>query len=171
MPFSLLAWNQSGDLWDPLVFPPDPGASVAATGQLILTNSSFDHFAMVFCGRFELLQIGSDGSLWHKPSSFPASGGGSDGPWRRLGKRSDWVSLWSLYGTAYGLTADGTLWTWGTDPTRRAALGLAGSLRVLQQRVQNAFAAPAFRMGARVAPVPNVQKDPRPLLQLVQPSQ
>jgi hypothetical protein len=36
------------------------------------------------------------------------------GKWRQFARRTDWVGVWGA-GTAFGLTADGTIWTWGGD--------------------------------------------------------
>jgi hypothetical protein len=106
-----LVVNRDGELWYLFRSPPQPSAPVAAVGELFASNCVPGRFAvgLGFC------QLHRDGTLWEtKLEPFE----GHCRPlnqWHRVGKRSDWLGLWSGMGTAYGTTADGTVWVWGSD--------------------------------------------------------
>lgn len=165
------AWTRSGELWAPFFAPPNAEASIASTGRLLLSNALPHRVAIAFCGQLEIFQARPDGTLWRKPYPLPSAVAPPDPQWRRVGKRSDWVALESAGGIAYGLTADGTLWTWGVDPTRQSNPSLATRLKTIQWRVSGWFGPPQGRFGnpRLLAQFPSFQKEPRPLLRLARP--
>jgi alpha-tubulin suppressor-like RCC1 family protein len=70
-------------------------------------------------GNTHLLLLKTNGELW---SAGPGQNGASGRPDRaprgsveRIGDRHDWTAAWSTITTSFGMTSDGTLWTWGTD--------------------------------------------------------
>jgi len=70
--------------------------------------------------------------------------------------------------TLLGLTADGTIWTWGIDPSREPVLDFSAKLELLQDRVKFFFR----RSSAGTTTTsgyarPPYQKQPRPLMRLV----
>jgi hypothetical protein len=87
------------------------------------------------------------------------------GEWHRLGKRTDWIGLWGAGGgTAVGLTADGTLWTWGIDPGREPELNMSARLKLVQGRLMTLIGP-----GARPVSVGSaraIQSEPRPLIRM-----
>jgi hypothetical protein len=87
------------------------------------------------------------------------------GEWRRLSNRSDWLGLWGTSGTAVGLTADGTLWTWGIDQGREPELDFISRLKLAQSRLMSVFGPAPRPMPAGTMPA--YQKQPRPLIRLV----
>src|ERR1039458_1367108 len=128
-------------------------------------TSDLDRVAVAFCGKGLLYEVRSDGTLWKKdhpwlfqPATF------STAKWRQVDKRSDWVSIWGVGGTAFGLTSDGTLWTWGIDPTRPPVMDLSAKLKMVQLRIKGYFTPrPIPTAGPRM---PAYQSEPRPLMRL-----
>ena len=105
-----------GEVWEPFHAAPNPEASAASSFRLVATNAAPGRFAAAWCGGPRIYEVRSDGTLWERTQPLSTYAATPVGEWRRLGKRSDWAALWGTGGTALGLTADGTLWTWGIDP-------------------------------------------------------
>jgi alpha-tubulin suppressor-like RCC1 family protein len=160
-----LVRNRSGELWEPFHAAPDAEASAASGFRLVVPNSVPGRFATVWCGRPEVCELRSDGTLWKRAQPLGTYSATPVGEWRRLGQRSDWAALWGGGGTALGLTADGTLWTWGIDPTRGQVSDFLSQLKLVQSRLRGMFGS-----GPRpnlAATTPAYQKQPRPLMRLV----
>jgi alpha-tubulin suppressor-like RCC1 family protein len=163
--FQALARTRSGELWEPLNSLPNAEAPAASVCRLVASNAAPDHVAVAFCGKGLLYEVRSDGTLWKKdhpwlfqPATF------STAKWRQVDKRSDWVSIWGVGGTAFGLTSDGTLWTWGIDPTRPPVMDLSAKLKMVQLRIKGYFTPrPIPTAGPRM---PAYQSEPRPLMRL-----
>jgi hypothetical protein len=115
----------------------------------------------------KIYQVRGDGSLWQKDYAYSRGTGGTSGEWRRVGKRSDWVSIWGSGGTALGLTLDGTLWTWGVDVGRELGeAGFSTKIKNAQVRLQTLVGG-SRTAGSAGGMLPVVQKEPRPLMRLV----
>ena len=167
--FLPLVRTGSGDLWLPFYGVPNADAPAASNCRLLLSNSVPGRVAAAFCGTSQHFEVRADGTLWQRSFPFYPGTSAPVGNWRRVGKRSDWVSLWSGGGTAFGLTADGTLWTWGIDPSRDPTMDFFSRLKLAQQRVMGFFgSAPSPVPRTMLAPnKPAYQKQPRPLIRLV----
>ena len=166
------AWSSSGELW--------------GTPNTHLTASN------AISGRFALgsvvYEIRSDNTLWATGTAEPSAtqslaGGGISfryGPlspaqgagatvWRRIGNRSDWVSVWGADGTYYGLTSEGTVWVWGSDWGQQPLETLQDRLAHFWDAVRLRFHS-VFGGAAAVGPRPSklltqpVQNEPRPLM-------
>jgi hypothetical protein len=85
--------------------------------------------------------------------------------WQRFDDRSDWLQVWSNSGTMLGLTADGTLWTWGFDLTAEADSGLQARLARLEKTLNSLFGRNP-RWGPNSGRPP-LQIKPRPLMKFV----
>ena len=160
-----LVWNRSGELWEPFHGVPNAEASAASNSRLVLPHAVPGRFAIAWCGEPEIYEVRPDGTLWGRTQPLSFYLAGSVGEWRRLGKRSDWIGLWGTGGTVVGLTAEGTLWTWGIDPGREPGADLASRLKLAQSRLMSLFGP-----GPRPIPsgaMPAYQKQPRPLMRLV----
>ena len=160
-----LAWTRNGDLWEPLYGRPNPDAPAVAVGRLLTTNAAPGRVATAYCGLPKIYEIRADGTLWERNCAMGPWSNAPTDKWRRVGKRSDWVSLWGSGSLALGLTRDGTLWTWGIDPTGRSSAGFFAKLKVVQAQVRTWLARPTGRFG--VGTMPGYQKEPRPLLRLI----
>ena len=168
--FQTLARTRSGELWEPLSSLPGPEAPAELACRLVASNAAPDHVAMAYCGAGLLYEVRPNGTLWKKDSPMLIQASTpSPGKWRQVGHRSDWASIWGVGGTAFGLTSDGTLWTWGIDPTRPPVPDLSAKLKLLQTRIAAYFAGKPTRM--QPPRMPAYQSEPRPLmhLQYVQP--
>lgn len=162
-----VVWNQAGELWDPFCAPPNAEAPAMLVGRLVASNSAPRHAAVAYYGSgLESFQIRTNGTLWSRPFPDPAWSGPTNLEWSRIGVRTDWVSLWSTGLVAFGLTADGTLWTWGMDFTRDATLDLATRLRIARTRLAVIFGAGRARAALGFGFSPAYVKDPRPLFML-----
>ena len=160
------AWTQSGEVWLHTGASPDPDVTVSATSQFIATNFVPGHLNGAMCDTPKLYQLRANGTLWEKSYSFGPWAATPADKWRQVGKRSDWVELWSVWGTAMGLTADGTIWTWGIDPSRDPAHDFSAKLKLLQSRIKELLGTSPVP-GAGVGASPPYQKEPRPLMRLL----
>jgi hypothetical protein len=173
------AWSSSGELW---------GTPVA---RLNSPNAIQGRFALGSV----VHEIRSDSTLWAigepgQPmfrqlvdggASFSAAGHRS-GPnrnglppdarkfqWRKVGNRSDWVSIWGAYDIYFGLTSDGTVWVWGSDWGQQPIETMKDKLNRLWEEIRDRFQASprgAGIMGARplVMLTQPYQDEPRPLM-------
>jgi hypothetical protein len=120
--FLPLVRNRLGEVWEPFHAAPNPEASAASSFQLVATNAAPGRFASAWCGEPRIYEVRSDGTLWERTQPLNTQAATPVGEWHRLGKRSDWTALWGTGAAALGMTADGTLWTWGIDPGGQPAL-------------------------------------------------
>jgi trimeric autotransporter adhesin len=164
--------TRSGELWHGLYAAPAPDASATLVCRLITSNAVPLRVATGLAGAPKLYELRKDGSLWERTQLFAYWQTEPAGKWRRIGKRTDWVSIWGANGTTYGLTADGVVWTWGFDPTRPANTSLAYRLAALQARIGNPLrASPAPLLGwlsAKLMPY-QFTPEPRPLMRILPP--
>jgi alpha-tubulin suppressor-like RCC1 family protein/ABC-type transport system involved in cytochrome c biogenesis permease component len=163
----VLARTKSGEWWNPYCGAPGPDASAASTCRFIVSNSLSDHVALAFFGGPKIFEVRADGTLWESTYPYPMANwvSAAAGKWQQMGNRSDWISIWGAFNTAYGLTSDGVIWTWGQDPSGEPTMDLSSRLRLLQQQVRSIFGRPVPRTGIpRMLPF---QKEPRPLIQLI----
>ena len=153
-----LALNNRGELWLTLSGPPNAAAPAAEMCRLFATNCQPDRFAVAR----GVYRIRADGTLWKKQLSF--SKFTANDPWRQVGKRTDWKALCGL-GTALGLTADGTVWTWGADLGQEGVMPWSVRARMMEHRIAGWFGRAAANTS--VYWVTPVQREPRPLLKLL----
>jgi ABC-type transport system involved in multi-copper enzyme maturation permease subunit len=160
-------WTASGQLCDLSTLSPDAQAPAATTCQVITSNSAPGRHALAaFNQEGPLYEVRPDGTLWHggrAATSLATLNHIAD--WRRVGNRTDWVSIWGAGRTAFGLTADGTIWTWGVDMGRDPLDDLSTRLKYMRLRIQSMFR--GGRGAAGPAMMPYIQKEPRPLLRLL----
>ena len=157
--------NRSGEVWEPFHAAPNPEASAASSFHLVATNAVPGRFASAWCGEPRVFEVRSDGTLWERTQPLNTSAVTPVGEWRRLGKRSDWATLWGTGGTALGLTADGTIWTWGIDPVGNQPSDFLSRLKLARTRLMSLFGPGPRPMAAGATPA--YQEQPRPLLRLV----
>ena len=159
----LEAWalNRKGELWRLFNSRPQPLAPAASIGELFASNCVPGRFALAL----GLCQLHPDGTLWETKlaSSHPPHYKPLD-QWHRLGQRSDWIALWGM-GTAYGVTADGTVWTWGAAWGQEGITPLSSKIHLLENRVRGWLGlAPGAHSTGGFIPI---QKEPRPLMRIV----
>jgi ABC-type Na+ efflux pump permease subunit len=162
----LMAWTRSGELWDFSPLPGFSGSPANLSGRLVLSNSAPGRAVVAIADSPKLFVLRAGGSLWAADYSNAPGSAPTKGKWRRIGKRSDWVSIWSNGATAFGLTLDGTLWTWGADLSRPPTPTFALRMRAIKWGLQGL--AGTRRPGQfSFQPPPAYIEDPRPLLRLV----
>ena len=163
--FQVLARTHSGELWEPFNAPPSAKDPATATCRLVTSNALPDHVALAYCGKSLLYEVRPAGTLWKREyASLSLPGPSAPGKWHQAGNRSDWVSIWGVGGTAFGLTSDGTLWTWGTDPSRASVEAFSARLAMVQLRLKTIFSPRPFP--SQSPRTPAYQSEPRPLLRL-----
>ena len=150
--------------WAPLESPPTPDADVHSVCRLISSNSVVGSVAFAFCGRPELYEVRSDGTLRARTYPIGPWAKARNRDWRQVGRRTDWVSIWGS-GTALGCTADGTLWTWGSDPSQEPIPDLRSRYKLLEAQVLTSFGFPPSSI--TTSATSPYQKEPRPLLRWV----
>jgi hypothetical protein len=171
----LLARNNAGDFWWLLGVGnsiPDATASVSSFGTLLAQASSFSQPSQTlnpFRAGASRYEIHPNGTLWVSPivRSAPAGTGviqeaAQAGPW------TNWLAVANSQRAAFGLTAEGTLWTWGWN--------LGAEQRVdTRSRIELAKSRAAVALGMRTTapraystdPTYPIQEMPRALMRLV----
>ncbi|HEY3855757.1 MAG TPA: ABC transporter permease subunit [Verrucomicrobiae bacterium] len=165
--------NGSGQVWDlsPLLKRPGPDVSISVLAREVSSNTTSSAFALSFDSNWTiaLCETRSDGSLWETPTSWRTVYEPSGLP-VRVGERSDWVSVWGTQDTAVALTADGTLWTWGSDYGQPAHYEFVEKLETIREVIASVLGAP---QSSSILAIHEMcfpyypQKTPRPLLQMV----
>ena len=164
--FGFLVWNSAGEVWQPNLSSVIGQAPASATCQFISSNAPPGGLAAAICPTPKLYEARRDGTLWERHYSLPGWPAPPDLDWHRVGKRTDWVALWGHNGTALGLTADNTLWTWGIDPSQELPLTFASRVQRLKLRINERL---GIRMPPSLRPLP-LQITPRPLLRMAFPT-
>jgi hypothetical protein len=161
--------TQSGEIWEGVFAAlPSSNSPISASCRMLATNFLPDAIAIAASDTARIFELHADGTLWQRP--FPGMPGSPNSnknqKWTRVGKRSDWTRLWSSGGTAFGLTKDGTIWTWGFDPTRPPQQSISSYLQNMQASVQDRLGKTTTAPGKSGRPR-HYQKEPRPLLRVV----
>jgi len=154
-----LARNQAGELWDISYAVPNSQAGASAVCSLVSTNWAADRIHSV--SLWTCAEVRANGTLWTaqiRPSSPPVALAEA---WRQLGARSDWVAVWGHAGAGFGLTAEGTVWTWGMDWGKEPVKNYESRLDLLRDRLTGRRQLNPGRMDFPDSP------QPRPLLKLV----
>jgi hypothetical protein len=165
------ARNQAGEWWSFYPFRSLPGAKVpaAATGQLAFSNSTMAALGPFFNSKwsFGMYDIQPGGTMTVTPLlSWPASAP-SLTPAIRFGQRTDWISVWGGAGTLIGLSADGSLWTWGLDFGQQRHYSLGERLDIAKTVIAVALGAAPRRGQYDEWGGYQPQKEPRLLLRMV----
>jgi ABC-type transport system involved in multi-copper enzyme maturation permease subunit len=160
-----LVRNDAGELWEPFQGAPNPQCSAALNCRRVVSHALPGRFATAWRGESKAYEVRSDGTLWERTQPLYADGNTPAGEWRRLGKRSDWTGVWGAGGTAIGLTAEGTLWTWGLDLSQQPTPDFMSRLRRLQDRLITLIGSGPKPSPAQFKPV--YQSQPRPLMRLI----
>lgn len=163
---SVAVWNRSGELWDPFFAPPKADAPATTVGRLMVSNSAPDRLAVAYAAQPEMFQIRGNGTLWRKTWPIAQWAGQPDDPWRQVGNRTDWVSVWGEGTVAIGLTADGMLWTWGVDLTHQVSPDLSTRLQIAKTRISSLFGSGRQMMMRGFGPNAVFVNDPRPFMKL-----
>jgi ABC-type transport system involved in multi-copper enzyme maturation permease subunit len=166
--FGMWPWarNASGEIWQFTPALADPTVSLSAIGQLTASNSAPNQLVSGYVGKPELFEVRGDGTLWEQAFSLPPRFiVAPSEPWRQVGTRSDWQKVWASNNTVFGLTADGTLWTWGLDPSRNGKWTFSMKVRLVEERLKEIFSS-SFRSRAGYGSPMAIQETPRPLLHL-----
>ena len=145
-------------MWEALNSTPTPEGEREKVCNLLAGTSS----ALAFCGLPELFEIRDGGTLYKSPLSFDFKSSAKNDR-RQVGDRRDWTYL-AGHSSVFGLTADGTIWTWGAE------LGLApipderSQVKILVAEIGKKFGmGPKSLQTVAMAPY---QSEPRPLMKI-----
>ncbi len=152
-----LCRNRDGELFGPIQQRAGLGYGADVGG--LVSKKTPGYYRQASQSAWLRAEIHGNGTLW----GAQGSPGKPAGAATQLGKRQDWVAVWTVKATGFGMTADGTVWTWGQqfdkDPVR-----MNGSfLSVLRYRWAGARL--AFPAGAS-AQILAVCEKPRPLFKM-----
>jgi hypothetical protein len=158
----------SGELWLPSPFlrAPDAEAPANSICRLLFSNAPNERIAFAFARPPRIYHLRKDRTLWEKDFDWGVAVPLPGGVWRQVGQRSDWTALWVAGWSVFGLTSDGTLWSWGVDPTGNAVPDLSSRLKMAQQRLMARLGL-AGSAGGPQPMMPVFQSQPRPWLRLV----
>jgi alpha-tubulin suppressor-like RCC1 family protein/ABC-type transport system involved in multi-copper enzyme maturation permease subunit len=153
-----LTRNRDGELWDSRQAPSEPNAGASEVCYLVSTNVALDRVHSV--APWTLAQIRANGTLWtlHLVPSHPPLVWEDD--WSRIGTRSDWVGVWGEGRTSFGMTADGTVWTWGVELGQEPLTTYESRWQLLRDHLTGGPSHTSTRSSPLYSP------QPRPLLKL-----
>jgi ABC-type transport system involved in cytochrome c biogenesis permease component len=154
-----LARNQAGELWD--IRHAQPNAQLPASAVCVLVSANKGANRVHSVPLWMRAEVHADGTLWTMPIRPSLPPVDSQDELRQLGARSDWVAIWGHAGTGFGLTSDGTLWTWGADLGQEPVKTYESRMELLRDRLTG-----RRPLSASAIDVPSSPK-PRPLLKLV----
>ena len=166
--------TSKGELWRPLVYaPPSPAGSMSISSEFILSNSAAWGD---ITGRMPLLppwtavyDVTTNGALLQRSASWTGSSWNLGLP-QEADTLTNWVSVQVVGAVAYGLTIDGTVWTWGYDLGRDHTPTFRARIAALEEQMMRApTAARSGFIGINGVPQ-EFQKEPRPLMKLIQQS-
>jgi hypothetical protein len=154
-----MARNQAGELWDVAQALPNPQAGASAVCSLVSSNWALDRVCSA--PSWTQAQVRANGTLWmaHLLPSSPPVPLAQD--WGQLGARPDWVAVWGLEETGFGMTADGTVWTWGLELGTEPVKSYESRLELLRGRLTGRAIQTASKTSS------SYSAQPRPLLKLV----
>ena len=160
-----LAMSDQGEVWDATtLFERMPGH---LTGACYARNATPDRFALATKSpkMTAAFHIRDDGTLWESPYPPPLTNASA---FQQVGMRADWAALWGTE-TAVGFTADGTIWTWGSDLTARPVSPSKPSpVQLAYWRLKYALGLkPSPLIPLKSVPFP-ILKEPLPIMRLVQ---
>ena len=150
---------------------PDATASVGAFGGLLpqvpassLTSQTINPFRAL-ASRYE---VHTNGTLWFSPILVNDPGGLVIRDAERAGQRTDWVAVANAHSAAFGLTADGTLWTWGRNLGEQPRVETRTRIELAKLRAQAALGMSSANMWAPESAEPTypIQEKPRALMKL-----
>lgn len=151
---------------------PGPNVSIKAVGRLWFYVSASQQPAPP-ANPFRmgsLYEIHTNRTLWVSQIEF--SSGAPPGVIReaqRADPRTDWLAVANAGRAAFGLTADGTLWTWGSNLGEPPRVQTRNQIQVAKMAIQAALGmgtAPRFSLGSAGATYP-IQEKPRALMRLL----
>jgi hypothetical protein len=158
------ARDREGELWDAANRMPNSFGSTRDVCRLISPNWAANRIESA--PYWMNCLIAPNGTLWstavHPTEWFDPAPQATVKSMRRVDGRSDWVALWGIRGTAFGLTADGTIWAWGYDRGSEPVVNASSRIRLVQDAVTGRAAGNAGRIGSE----PRVLEEPRPLLKM-----
>ena len=172
-----LARNKAGQLWFLSgLFNATPGAgtSISSIGSLLAFTSAANWPAQSFnsyrpgATRYE---IHTNGALWLSPIVSLASAQGGTGLIREAqpaGPRADWIAVANARTAVFGLTADGTLWTWGANLGESPRVETRSRIEVARMRAAAALGMRSANQWTpdRATPTLPIQEKPRALMKL-----
>lgn len=164
----ITAARDTSGVWHTLFHDsPDPRSAPTST-KIFLKHAKAAHLVLGMDVKSPSTQVAyevrEDGSLMISPYTLPHPSTVPVEGWNRHGHRTDWLGVWSNGGTMLGLTADGTLWTWGYD---LAALNqVRMRLSQLKMKLDQMFGRGMSARGINLN-TPPLQVEPRPLIRFV----
>ncbi|HSH16795.1 MAG TPA: hypothetical protein VLD18_12215, partial [Verrucomicrobiae bacterium] len=164
----IAAAKDASGVWHTLFHDlPDPRAAATGT-KIFLKQAKADHLVFGLDVKPPLRQavyeVREDGSLMVSPYTLPYPSASPVEGWNRYGHRTDWLGVWSNGGTMLGLTADGTLWTWGYDLAAMNQVRMR--LSQLKVKLDQMFGRGMSARGINLN-TPPLQVEPRPIINFV----
>lgn len=173
----LLARNNAGALWllqGLGTSPPDATAPASSIGTLFVQAAASNGTSQSinpFRAGLSRYQAHTNGTLWVSP--IVSSGqGGTTGVIReaeQAGTWTNWLAVANLHSVSFGLTADGTLWTWGWNLGAAPRVDTRSRFEVAKMRAAAALGmrSPSQWTPSSATPAYPIQEKPRPLMKLV----
>ena len=153
--------------------PPNPAASVTSIGLLVArtaVSTAPEQTINLFRGQLTRHEVHTNGTLWASPIEFSAGGPpGFVRAARPAGARTDWRAVAKTPMATFGLTADGTLWTWGLNLGEKPRVETRTRLQAVRMAVESVFVSGARTQGAMMGDMRTypAQETPRALMRLV----
>jgi hypothetical protein len=155
---STVALGKNGTLWAQGRFSPN---SISSYPTLICAETNWTALEANGLARDRAGQWWEIGNAIPNPQAGVAAVCSAVSPDWSPDHRPGWLALWSLGETGFGLTADGTVWTWGMDLGQEPPKTYESRLELLRSRLTGMPPPKASRSAALLT------GQPRPLLKLV----
>jgi hypothetical protein len=171
-----LARNSAGEFWLLQGFGsslPDATAPASSIGTLFVQASASNQPSQTlnpFRAGLSRYEVHTNGTLWASPIilSAPVRTGviqaaAQAGPW------TNWLAAANMQNAAFGLTADGTLWTWGWNLGAEPRVDTRSRIELAKSRAAAALGMSSSAPGVpySAGPAYPIQEEPRPLMRLV----
>ena len=172
----LVARNNAGELWwlrrlgDAL---PDATASARSLGDLLAQVPAASLPAQTinpFRAGLSRYEVHTNGTLWFSLVIFSGPGGTfAVRDAEQAGQRTDWIAAANAHSAAFGLTADGTLWTWGWNLGEQRRVETRSRIEVAKLRAAEALGLrpSGMMMLGSAEPTYPIQEKPRALMRLL----
>jgi hypothetical protein len=165
-----LVRNSSNEVWNVFWLSRPPSNTAAASSRLFKIGFFSPSDRPAFVGEKNVpicYEVRRDGTLWRMPMAWWQGGVAPAEPARQVGKRRDWVSVWSNAQTVVGQTADGTFWFWGADLGHNAREHYTSKLQSWTQRLAAGFSSPSPAVAVSYTGYDTIP-EPTPLFKITQ---
>jgi hypothetical protein len=163
--------NDGGELWTPLG-PADATLRKEDNARFVVALNGDSVFPLGVSTEPSLslanFKVSKEGQLFARHVSDTPNGPWRLGAWHPFDDRRPWTHVYGNRHVTLGVTRDGTIWTWGTDPGFPDTLSNKTRVQNLKQRLESAIGNRVPRRASNLQP--RIQKYPRAIMRVETPN-